>query len=251
MKWHNPLKTRKKPSSKNTYTANRLYTIPNMSDNIEINESDLMKYKDRCVLIGVVRGKRQFAVNLNKMFYHIPVSQATDCQFPVRFIGIYQSKRFFGRNAGINYLGEVESCSTLPRSQIKEIPRQSDEKYFYFKIKSWFKLKTTIKANEMNVTAFSTTPYLLGESKFTSELTVRNSNEHEMYKNLTNIVTDLVKKGCPDGPNIVYEDHTIMLKKGVLCVYFRDMIECAVGFDIFLEEPMKIIREIFDYYPEK
>ena len=223
-------------------------SIERLEDDSKI-EADL-DYKDRCVLVGVVRNTYQFEVLLRKKFYHIPISQVNECQFPIKNIAIYQSKRFFGKNAGIRYFGKVESCSTVKRSDIKEIPKDSDEKYLYFKIKRWQMLDRAIEAKIMEVTAFSTTLYLLKKCSDSSELVLRNREEHLFYRELLKKVKMLVKLRKPDGGKIVYKDYTLEFVGGMIYLYFAEILEYAIGYDIFLERPTDIIREIFDYYPE-
>ena len=222
--------------------------IESFSEDSE-KESDL-DYKDRCVLVGVVRNTYQFEVLLREKFYHIPISQVNECQFPVKYIAIYQSKRFFGKKAGIRYFGEVESCSTVKRCAIKEIPKDSQEKYLYFKIKRWQLLDRAIEAKDMELTAFSTTLYLLKKSYDSSELVLRNREEHLFYKELLKKVKRLVKSRTPDGEKIIYKDYTLYLKGGMIHLYFADVLEYVIGYDVFLERPTDIIRDIFDYYPE-
>ncbi len=212
-------------------------------------ETDL-DYKDRCVLVGVVRNTYQFEILLREKFYHIPISQVNECQIPIKYIAIYQSKRFFGKNAGIRYFGEVESCSTVKRCEIREIPKDSQEKYLYFKIKRWQMLDNTIEAKDMELTAFSTTLYLLKKSNDSSELVLRNREEHLFYRELLKKVKMLVRLRKPNGGEIVYKDYTVKLSGGMIYLYFADILEYAIGYDIFLERPTDIIREIFDYYPE-
>ncbi len=209
-----------------------------------------LDYKDRCVLVGVVRNTYQFDVLLRERFYHIPISQVNECQFPVKYIAIYQSKRFFGKNAGIRYFGEVKSCSTVKRSNIHEIPKDSDEKYLYFKIKKWKLLDEAVEAREMEFTAFSTTLYLLNKSYDSAELLFRTREEHLFYRELLKKVKLLVRLRKPDGGEMSYKDYALKFKDGMIYLYFGDVLEYAIGYDIFLEKPTDIIREIFDYYPE-
>ncbi len=222
--------------------------IENIEDEATL-QADL-DYKDRCVLVGVVRNTYQFEVLLREKFYHIPISQVNECQLPVKYIAIYQSKRFFGKNAGIRYFGEVESCSTVKRSEIKEIPKDSCEKYLYFKIKRWQMLDKAIEAKDMELTAFSTTLYLLKKSYDSSELVLRNREEHLFYKEVLKKVKMLVKLRKPNGGKIIYRDYTLDFVGGMIYLYFADVLEYAIGYDVFLERPTDIIREIFDYYPE-
>ncbi len=208
------------------------------------------EYKDRSVLVGVIRNPRQLDILIREKFYHIPLSQVNECQFPVKYVSIYQSKRLFGKNAGIRYYGKVESCTTLKRNKIREIPRMSQEKYLYFKIKNWQRLEKNIEAKEMEVTAFSTTPYMLKNCKDSAELQLRSREEHLLYIKLTKTVKMLVRDRIPDGEDIVYKDYTVKLKDGMLYLYFADVLEYVIGYDIFLDNPTNVIRDIFDYYPE-
>ena len=211
---------------------------------------DSLKYKNRNVLVGVVKNINQFNVLLRRRFYHIPMSQLADCSFPIEYVAIYQSKKLFGKSSGIKAYGKVVSAVTLPRNQIEEIPSRSDEKYLYIKIKSWYKLVNPIKADEMDTVAFSTSEYLLKNAKTSSELRILSREEHELYNLLVNRVKKLVRTHTPDGEDIVFRDYTIKLKGGLLYLYFGDVIEYIIGYDVFLEKPMAVIKDIFNYYPE-
>ena len=214
------------------------------------NTSADCDYSERNVLVGVVRNTYQFDVMMHENFYHIPVSKTVDCQFPVKYIAVYQSKKYFGKGAGIRYFGEVESCTTVPRSKIREIPKDSKENYLYFKIKSWQLLSKTVEAKEMDNVAFSTTMYMLKSCHDSAELQLRSREEHKFYIKLLSTVKRLVRDRQPDGEDIVYKDFTVKLQGGVLHLYFADVLEYAIGYDIFIDNPMDVIRDIFDYYPE-
>lgn len=216
----------------------------------ETVEDDSLKYKNRNVLVGVVKNKNQFNVLLRRKFYHIPMSQLADCSFPIEYVAIYQSKKLFGKASGIKAVGKVVSAVTLPRNQIEEIPSRSDEKYLYIKVKYWYKLAKPIKADEMDTVAFSTSEYLLNSAKTSSELRILSKEEHELYKLLVDRVKKLVRTHTPDGEDIVFRDYTIKLKGGLLYLYFGDVIEYIIGYDVFLEKPMAVIKDIFNYYPE-
>lgn len=208
------------------------------------------RFCNRNVLVGIIRGKSQYDILVRERFYHIPIAKVSGCDMPIKYIAIYLSRKNFGKGAGVKIIGEVESCTTLPRSQIREIPRKSDEPYLYFKIKRWVRLPNTIYAKEMDEVAFSTTMFLIKNCRNSSELKIRSAREYDFYNNLVRIVKKLVKNHIPDYNDIVYKDYTIKLKGGLLYLYFADVIECVIGYDIFLQNPMDIVRVIFDYYPE-
>ena len=230
--------------------SSRNITRINLSDSDLLSQDGSAKFKNRCVLIGVVRNRYQFSLSIREKFYHVPMSQMTDCYLPVKLIALYQSPRFFGIRSGVRFIGEVESCDTVKRCEIAEIPKNSNEKYMYFRISRWHKLDRPIKSGGMDKVVFSTTPYLMNVAKTIPELSVRSEDELALYKTLVERVKNLVKNEQPDGDDITYGDHVIKLRGGILCVYFSEMIECAVGYDVFLDDPMKVVSAIFDYYPE-
>ena len=214
-----------------------------------IREDDI-NFKNRNVLVGVIRGRHQFNAMLKMKFYHIPISRVNDCSFPVEYVAVYQSKKHFGRKSGVRIYGEVENFCTVPRNKITEIPKDSSEKYIYIKIKSWRRLNKPVEAKEMDKVAFSTTLYLLKNCRTSSELQIRSKEELDFCQELTQNIKTLIRKRTPDGNDMVYRDYTVKLKGGMLYLYFADVLEYAIGYDVFLENPMNVIRDIFDYYPE-
>ena len=208
------------------------------------------RFKERNVLVGVVRNKHQFYTMMHKKFYHIPMSQVINCEMPVKYVAIYQSKNIFKKMSGIKYYAAVSSWNTVPRNKIRELPKDSDEPYLYMKVKGWRKLAEPIKAKEMNSTAFSTTLHLLKNAKDSVELTLRTEEEYEFYTGLCALVKKLVRTNKPNHPDIIYKDFRVKLDGGCLHLYFNDVLQYVIGFDVFIENPMDIVRFIFDYYPE-
>lgn len=229
----------------------KLIRIFSQAEKTEISsDTSASSFKERDVLVGVVRNKKQFNLMMRLKFYHIPMSQLVGCDMPIRYVAVYQSKKLFGRKAGVAFFGEVEGYKTVPRSEIKEIPKNTNEPYLYIKIKRWHKLPKTIEANEMDKTAVSTTKFLLENSKTSSELNIRSKEEFDFYQRLLKIVKDLVKNRIPNHEDVVYKDYTVKLKDGMIYLYFCEVLQYVIGFDLFLQKPTDVIKDIFDYYPE-
>ena len=229
----------------------KLIRIFSQAEKTEISPStSASSFKERDVLVGVVRNKKQFNLMMQLIFYHIPMSQLVGCDMPIRYVAVYQSKKLFGRKAGVAFFGEVEGYKTVLRSEIKEIPKNTNEPYLYIKIKRWHKLSKTIEANEMDKTAVSTTKFLLENSKTSSELNIRTKEEFDFYQRLLKIVKDLVKNRIPNHEDVVYKDYTVKLKDGMIYLYFCEVLQYVIGFDLFLQKPTDVIKDIFDYYPE-
>lgn len=208
------------------------------------------RFSERNVLVGVIRNKYQLNALLFKRFYHIPMSQIIDCSMPVKYVAVYQSKRQFGKMSGIRIYGEVLTANTVPRSKIREIPKNSDEPYLYCRIKRWHRLPNAIEASDMDSVAFSTSMFLLKNAKNLSELKIRSEDEYTFYTVLYKVVKGLVRNQIPSHRDIVYRDYTVKLQGGCLYLYFADAIQCVIGYDVFLKNPMDVVKQIFDYYPE-
>ena len=54
----------------------------------------------------------------------------------------------------------------------------------------------------------------------------------------------------PDHDDVIFGEYTVKLKGGLLYLYFGEVVQYVIGYDVFLEKPMDVIRDIFDYYPE-
>ena len=235
--------------------AEKVSRIGNLISQIFVNTEQSKnsvdsRFTPRNVLVGVLRNKYQFYRAIRCKFYHIPMCQLINCDMPLKYVALYQSKKLFGKSSGIRYYGEVESCITVPRNKIKEIPKNSDEPYLYIKIKKWRRLQNTITAKEMESVAFSTTMYLLRNATNSTELYFRTEDEYDFYNVLVKVVKGLVRNRIPSHRDIVYRDYTVKLKDGYLYLYFADAVQCIIGYDIFLNNPMDIVKHIFDYYPE-
>jgi len=239
--------------SKNKFLFN---LFKNRFDDTAITQENLTSVKDpdfdnRNVLVGVIKNTAQLGYIMKYNFYHIPLNAVNECSFPVKYIAIYQSHKLFGANAGIRFFGEVKSCKTVSRREIHEIPKNSDEQYLYFTIKKWCKLeKRAIYAREMNGVAFSTTLFLLNNASDSTELQLRSREEYDFYHNLLKTIRSLVADNISDHPDIVYKDYTLKLKGGLLYLYFAEVLEYVIGYDTFLENPLAVVGNIFDYYPE-
>lgn len=92
------------------------------------------------MLIGALSNMPQLSVCLEHNFYHIPAKLVPVNIDSIRYVAVYQSRRFFGSElAGVRYFAQVERATLLPRYKIAELPRQSEEMYVRFDVKEWQK----------------------------------------------------------------------------------------------------------------
>lgn len=210
-----------------------------------------LKLADKNVLVGVLRNASQLGKCLRGGFYHIPKDQVPGYDLDsVRYVAIYQSKRFFGANAGIRYYGIVDSYEIVKRKNIKEIRSDSEEDYVYFKISSWHELDSPVKAKEWGFIGFLTSFYLLENSKELPELFIDSKEEYKVYHTLVDLVKKLKEKGTKDCKDIQIFDFTVKIHGGSIELYMNNELQISDSFDEFLNESGTFVKEIFSYYPE-
>ncbi len=144
-------------------------------------------WKHRDVLIGALKNEKQLEACLDHKFYHIPKDRLSSDKLPIHYVALYQSNKFFENNHGILYYGEVVLAKEVKRSEITEIPKQSDKLYYRFDVKEWKKLdrKIEIQGNIMGQAAHTETNlFLLTNSTNTSELKIKSAEEYRLYTEL-------------------------------------------------------------------
>ncbi len=148
-----------------------------------INKSE--SFSNRDVLVGVVKNKEQYDININNNFYHIPAKRLYLLDLPINYVALFKSEKSFGvSEAGVFVYGRVIKITKVKRCEITESPRQSHEEYYRIDVESWKKLKTPIKSQEILPIHILTTKYLLHNAKTVPELYMLSNNELKLYRRL-------------------------------------------------------------------
>ena len=206
--------------------------LPERADTPEVERRD--------VLCGTMRGKEQLDICLEKKFYHLPAHRLSARDFPLRYVALYQSQYKFGDNAGILYYGEIEKYALVKRSDITEIPRRSDERYYRFDIKEWKKLSSFIKPTAGDFVALTTTLPLLTESLTTSELTFSESRELRLYRETEKLVSGEIPEVCSRDGNAA-----LKVKEGLLCVCRDGRTSFSCSVETYTARPLETFRYIY------
>lgn len=122
------------------------------------------------VLIGALRNPSQLSICIKNNFYHVPKHLVDDKLDNIGYVAIYQSKNFFGRMSGIMYYGKVKKITDLPRYKIKEIPKNTRDRYIRFDIEKWNRLEEMIPSSDMGIICEYTTLEKLKKAKDVREL---------------------------------------------------------------------------------
>lgn len=141
---------------------------------------------DREVLVGSLRTKEQLNVNLGCRFYHMPADAVPDADH-IRYVAIYQSRRFFGPMAGVEWYGRVKKYTLLPRNRIREIPREKDTLYCRFDVEKWIPLEKPILPKERGFVHLRTTLFQLHNSREIPELTLESPEQFRLYGRLRSL----------------------------------------------------------------
>ncbi|MGH4120885.1 DUF2357 domain-containing protein [Clostridium sp.] len=145
-------------------------------------------FKDRTVLVGSLRNKEQLDINLKGKFYHTKCSNINLVEHNIKFVALAQSKRSFAAEAGITYYGKVVDIKVVKRNKIVEIPSDSQEDYYVFKIEEWKRLDRKIEVKGYQVVrVMYTTEYLLNNAEIVTELCIKSKEEYRLWQELKRV----------------------------------------------------------------
>lgn len=121
------------------------------------------------VLIGTVKNRKQFEVNFEKKFYHIPEAVLPKDMLPVEYIALYLPAGTFGDEDGcIRYYGKIIKTQIIKRKEIEELPSKNGEMLYYrFDVEEWKRLDTPIirECGGIYAKAFTSLEKLLSAKK--------------------------------------------------------------------------------------
>ena len=144
-------------------------------------------WSHRDVLIGTVRSTEQYEVCKRKNFYYIPKKYVPDDKLPIHYVALYQTRRLFGYQSGIHYVGEVLRTALVERKSIQEMPVKRgnpNELYYRFIIREWIPLAQPIFPKEEGFVNQFTNLFLLEHSEFVPELLLLSEEEYRFYTEL-------------------------------------------------------------------
>lgn len=199
----------------------------------------------RDVLIGTLRDRAQMTICLDNRFYHIPQKILKESDLPIRYVAVYQSKSpKFGAEAGIRYYGEVTRCIPVKRSEITEIPKNSDEPYYRFEIKEWKRLTKPIAPKEIDSACMFTNFFLLEHSAEVPELSIRTEQEYRLYSELKRTIDhfEINDEGAKLG--FKFDDSLVVFEGNEIHVYRNGKLRAKFGVHDFSRNPNAVFRRI-------
>ncbi|WP_294353774.1 DUF2357 domain-containing protein [uncultured Clostridium sp.] len=213
-------------------------------------EEDYLKdeyFNNREVLVGTLKNKEQFEICMNYNFYHIPKGQINLSKHNVKFIALAQSKKVFEKEAGILWYGKVKSVEPVKRSDIKEIPKNSDDIYYRFEIEKWIKLPRKIEVKGYQVRRFLyTSIYLLKNAENISEICIKSKEEFRLWKELKRYNKDIKTQGKDNVVSFILEDITFIIDdENIMAV--KDGMVKTESKEKFEKTPIKILKNLINF----
>lgn len=191
-------------------------------------------FRQRSVLLGPLRNREQLGICLEGNFYHIPVSKLEAEVGEISHIAIYQSKNFYGKDAGIRFWAKVISCEKIKRSELKEIPKKSNELYYLFRVDSWQRLKNDIAMSGGGVPFSLTSLHLLKNARDVCELNFKDPITHKLFCQIRTL--------AESGRNNVachYRSATFAIENDTVSLYKNKKCVCCVTIKDYLSNPGK------------
>lgn len=96
-------------------------------------------------LVGILRNKNQLHVCLQHNYYYCPKSRMPGNPDELRYVALNMTPRIFGKESGMHYIGRINKISLVKRSDITEIPKNTDEIYYRFAVSRWVQLTSNIE----------------------------------------------------------------------------------------------------------
>lgn len=214
----------------------RLYQQCRALEKLELRGPE--RWNSPSVLVGTLRRPSQLDICLIHGFYHVPVSQLPEQQ--IDYVAIYQSRSMFKEDCGICFYGQVKQCTVVPRWQISEIPKSSNELYYRFEIAQWEQLEEPIRVREVPFTHLVTNLFLLTHARETPELLLRSPADYRRYQS---IQTALAKG---DGPVFEHPGGKVSLKKGRLLIRSHGRTVAAFRASDFTATPDTVFRRMMN-----
>jgi predicted component of viral defense system (DUF524 family) len=152
-------------------------TIEQIGGNLYPREEDFTR---RNVLIGTLKNVEQLKINVDNNFYHTNLKNVNLVKNSVEYIAISQLKKLFGEEvAGISYVGKVSEIKIVKRSEIVEIPKDSDELYIRFEVEKWERREKKIRIEDFNVRKIMySSKFLLDNVERVAELRIKELGEY-------------------------------------------------------------------------
>ncbi len=198
----------------------------------------------RDVLIGTLRNREQLDICLGKRFYLVPKRRISEQNMPIRYVAIYQTKAKFGAEARIEYYGEVVSTRLVKRSEITEIPKDSNEEYYRFEISEWKRLPNPIVPKEVGFPIEFTNLFLLQHSSQIPELLIRSEEEYRFFTELKRRTDPAIING--ESTQLVFEvsGSRVVFRDGDIEVYRDGKLISTSSIREFSRMPHTVFRTI-------
>ena len=210
-------------------------------------ESKMKKvdWNQRDVLIGTMKRKEQMDACLAHRFYYVPVSTLSEGRLPIHEVALYQSKSLFGKDAGIEYYGEVLSIEKVKRCEISEIPKDSDALYYRINVKEWIRLGRKIEVKEIGVTKIAfTNHFLLKHCTQVSELFIQSE---AAFRFLVELKRKTSEAALIDDENITgfeFEGYKVIFEDGEIKLFGKEGMVNHCQINDFVRYPNAQFREL-------
>ena len=199
------------------------------------------------VLVGSLSSVEQWNVCHDGNYYYVPASSIVDYH-QVDYVAIYQSKRFFGDDAGILYYGEVTNTEIVLRKDINNLYGHThpNAKCYYFRIKEWKKIDSKIEFEKDWVyRPRYTNIFLLNNVKSTFELfNIRSEVDYRLVYELRRIQENIKVQDSVADLFVKISDNVSVYKDDLYIRVFDSGVEKLRRLTTAFEKSPSVIFEV-------
>lgn len=207
--------------------------------------------KNRNVLVGMVRDRKQFDICIDNNFYYIPADKVAEERLPLEYVAIHQTKEQFGEEAGIRYFGRVKAIKKVRRKSIP-VPykeKNADKEYYLFDITEWKELDNKIEADRARM-HYYTNNVLLECCARSSELSIESEGQLRLYKELRRYGAK-AQESKDNTFGFTYDNATVFFADGKITVTREDDRFEYYSMSTYSKRPKELFRMINDYISNK
>lgn len=165
-----------------------------------MNHKQFEEHWNQKILVGALSSPRQLDCCLEHGFYHIPRRMLLCPPEDIWGVALYQSKRFYNSNAGVETWGKVSTRIEMPREMITEIPSTYNHRdlYIKFNVEQWHTLNPPVLSGYLapRISAL-TNRFLLENSRHYVELCIETKEQYLAYRILRRAAVHSSKTGKP------------------------------------------------------
>ena len=210
----------------------------------------VVDWSKKDVLIGIVRSLDQYDTCFDENVYYIPAKRVASSRLPIHYVALYKTKEDFGKEAGIEYYGEVLRTELVERDDISDtafIADNKDQVFYKFYVREWLELPNVIKPREKGFSVEFTNLFLLEHGESLPELLFENEEQYRFYSELKRNVSASIVNDNNNCIGFEYGNVIYSFAQGMIYTLRDGKNYGIIDISDFAKKPGEVFRRLISY----